>query len=100
MDESISIHTLELPEDSFVSLKLPENEGRISALIQDINPTGVIYDVLRDYGIGDLNADEGMTATLSVIGRITRQGDPQRIPIVVHHALTGIAVPNGATPQL
>ena len=30
-----------------------------------------------------------MTATLSAIGRITRQGDPQRIPLIVHHALTG-----------
>ena len=49
----------------------------------------MIYDVLRDYGIGDLNSDEGMTATLSAIGRITRQGDPQRIPPIVHHALTG-----------
>jgi hypothetical protein len=57
--------------------------------IQDTNPSGVLYDVLRDYGIGDLNSDEGMTATLSAIGRITRQGDPQRIPIVVQHALTG-----------
>jgi hypothetical protein len=62
---------------------------RISALIQEMHPTGVVYDVLRDYGIGDLNGDEGMTATLSVIGRITRQGDPQRIPVILHHALTG-----------
>ena len=30
-----------------------------------------------------------MTATLTVIGRITRQGDPQRIPVILHHALTG-----------
>jgi RecA-family ATPase len=89
LDEGIIIHTLENADDSFVSLKLPENEARISALIQEINPTGVIYDVLRDYGIGDLNADEGMTATLSTIGRITRQGNPMRIPLIVHHALTG-----------
>ena len=89
VDDGIVIHTLETAEDSFVSLKLPENEGRISCLIQEVEPTGIVYDVLRDYGIGDLNSDEGMTATLSAIGRITRQGDPQRIPIVVHHALTG-----------
>jgi hypothetical protein len=49
----------------------------------------VVFDVLRDFGIGDLNSEEGMTATLSAIERITRQGDPQRIPIVAHHALTG-----------
>ena len=89
VDDGIVIHTLENPEDSFVSLKLPENEGRIASLIQDINPTGVVFDVLRDYGVADLNSDEGMTATLSALGRITRQGDPQRIPVVVHHALTG-----------
>ena len=89
MDDGIVIHTLETAEDSFVSLKLPENETRISALVQEIAPTGIVFDVLRDYGIGDLNSDEGMTSTLSAIGRITRQGDPQRIPIVLHHALTG-----------
>ena len=83
------IHTLETAEDSFVSLRLPENEAKISELIQEKKPTGVAYDVLRDYGIGDLNSDEGMTSTLSVIGRITRQGGPRRIPVIVHHALTG-----------
>ena len=89
IDDGVFIHTLETPEDSFVSLTLPENEARIAARIQEINPTGVIYDVLRDFGIGDLNKDEGMTATLSAIGRITRQGDVQRIPVISHHALTG-----------
>jgi hypothetical protein len=59
------------------------------SLFKDIKPTGVIYDVLRDFAVGDLNTDEGMTATLSVIGRLTGQGDPQRIPFVSHHALTG-----------
>ena len=58
MDEGIVIHTLEAADDSFVSLKLPENEARIAALIQEIEPTGIVYDVLRDYGIGDLNSDE------------------------------------------
>ena len=89
VDEGMVIHTLECDTDSFLSLSLPENEERISALIQEINPTGVIYDVLRDFGIGDLNGDADMTATLSATSRITRKGNPQRIPIIVHHALTG-----------
>ena len=59
VDDGIDIHTLETAEDSFVSLKLPENEMRISALIQERAPTGVVFDVLRDYQIGDLNGDEG-----------------------------------------
>jgi hypothetical protein len=89
VEEGMVIHTLETAEDSFVSLRLAENEARVSTLIQETHPTGVIYDVLRDYGIGDLNADESMTATLSAIGRITRQGEPRRIPVILHHALTG-----------
>ena len=89
VDEGMVIHTLECDTDSFLSLNIAENEARISALIQEINPAGVIYDVLRDFGIGDLNGDADMTATLSAIGRITRRSNPQRIPIVVHHALTG-----------
>ena len=30
-----------------------------------------------------------MTSTLSTIGQLTRRGDPQRIPVIVHHSLTG-----------
>jgi RecA-family ATPase len=89
VDDGIDIHTLETAEDSFVSLKVLENETRISALIQKREYAGILFDVLRDFQVGDLNGDEGMTATLSVIGRITRQGDPQRIPVILHHALTG-----------
>jgi RecA-family ATPase len=85
----IRIHTLELPQDSFLSLSVPENEGAISEVIQEFQPTGIVFDVLRDFAIGDLNTDGDMTATLSAISRITRQGDPKRIPIVIHHALTG-----------
>lgn len=85
----IRIHTLELPQDSFLSLSVPENEGAISEVIQAYQPTGIVFDVLRDFAIGDLNTDGDMTATLSALSRITRQGNPKRIPIVIHHALTG-----------
>ena len=47
VDEDMVIHTLECDTDSFLSLNLTENEERISALIQEINPTGVIYDVRK-----------------------------------------------------
>ena len=89
VDEGMAIHTLECDADAFLSLNVAENEARISALIQEINATGVIFDVLRDFGIGDLNGDADMTASLSTLGRITRRGNPQRIPVIVHHALTG-----------
>ena len=46
VDEGMLIHTLETAEDSFVSLKLPENEARILDLIREFEPTGVVYDVL------------------------------------------------------
>lgn len=89
VDEGMIIHTLETAEDSFASLRIPENELKIAARIKEFAPTGVAFDVLRDFGIGDLNGDEGMTTTLSAIGRLTRQGDPQRVPVILHHALTG-----------
>ena len=50
VDEGMLIHTLETAEDSFVSLKMPENEARILDLIREFEPTGVVYDVLRDFG--------------------------------------------------
>lgn len=85
----LRIHTLESDEDSFVSLSDPGAVHRIDAAIQDYNPDVVVFDVLRDFATGDLNSDADMAATCSAIGRITRKGNPKRIPLVIHHALTG-----------
>lgn len=97
LDENLRIHTLENDDDSFVSLSNPETHLRIAAILKDFPANVIVYDVLRDFSTGDLNADQYMTETCSAIGRITRDGDHTRIPVVVHHALTGKAGASRAT---
>jgi len=91
LDDHLFIHTLEHDEDTFVSLGNPEGQQRVADAIAYHAADIVVYDVLRDFGAGDLNADQFMTETCRAIGSITRKGNPKRIPLVVHHALTGRA---------
>jgi hypothetical protein len=91
LDDHLFIHTLEHDEDTFVSLGNPEGQQRVADAIAYHSADIVVYDVLRDFGAGDLNADQFMTETCRAIGSITRRGNPKRIPLVVHHALTGRA---------
>ena len=91
LDDCLRIHTLETDEDTLVSLNSEENRQRIRDLLSDFPADVVVYDVLRDFGAGDLNTDADMTETVRALGRVTREGNPRRIPLVLHHALTGKA---------
>ncbi len=89
VNDQIRIHTLEGEADTFVSLDSGPNSDRIAEAIQRHNPGAVIWDSLYNFGIGDLNKDSDMAATLAAISRLTKQGRPERVPVVLHHALTG-----------
>ena len=91
LDECLLIHTLETDEDTLVSLNSEENRQRIRDVLAVFPADVVVYDVLRDFGSGDLNTDADMTETCRAIGQVTREGNPHRIPVVLHHALTGKA---------
>ena len=91
--EHLFIHTLENDWDTMLSLDDAGAVERLESAIKDTASDFVVWDVLRDYGIGDLNKDQDMGATLQTIARLTRKGDVQRkrIPVVLHHAGTGKA---------
>lgn len=91
LDDCLRIHTLETDEDTLVALNSEENRQRIRDLLADFPADVVVYDILRDFGAGDLNTDADMTETCRAIGRVTRESNPHRIPLVLHHALTGKA---------
>jgi hypothetical protein len=84
----VFLHTLEEDDDGFLMLDL-ENSGRIVEAIAQTNANIVVFDPLRDFGADDLNSDKYMTEALREISRITRRGNPKRIPLIIHHAGTG-----------
>ena len=84
----VFFHTLEADDDGFLMLDL-ENSERITDAIAKFQADIVVFDPLRDFGSDDLNSDRYMTETLREISRITKRGNPKRIPLIIHHAGTG-----------
>jgi hypothetical protein len=91
LDANLRLHTIEHDEDTFVSLGSETGKARIHQAIKTFPADVVVFDVLRDFSIGDLNNDADMAATCAAIGGVVRQGNPHRIPLIVHHATTGRA---------
>jgi hypothetical protein len=89
--EHLLIHTLETDTDEFLSLDAFDTVSRLESVIKKFKPDVVPVDALYNYGMGDLNKDQDMMATLQTLSRIVRKGDRQRMPIVLHHSLTGQA---------
>jgi hypothetical protein len=86
----VFFHTLEADDDGFLMLD-GENSERIVNAVAAVGADVVVFDPLRDFGADDLNADRHMTETLREISRITKRGNPKRIPVIIHHAGTGKA---------
>lgn len=91
VNAQLRLHTLESDADGFLSLGDPRTAQRIADTIGETKPDVVAWDSLYNFGAGDLNRDEDMAATLLSISRLTRAGNPNRSPVVLHHALTGKA---------
>ena len=87
--EQVVFHTVENDDDSFVSLDSLENQIAIQRAIESANPDCIVIDPLNDFAAGDLNKDADMKATLQMLSRLCRRGNPNRAIIVLHHALTG-----------
>jgi AAA domain len=86
----VFLHTLEADDDGFLMLD-SQNSERIADAISATSADIVVFDPLRDFGADDLNADKNMTEALREISRITKRGNPKRVPLVIHHAGTGKA---------
>ena len=59
--ERVGIHTVEGPDDGFVSLDSPHNLALIEATIQECQPDVIAIDPLNEFAIGDLNKDRKST---------------------------------------
>jgi hypothetical protein len=90
LNAGIFFHTLEQDDDGFLTLDI-ENKERIENAITEKAADVVIYDPLRDFSLDDLNSDKFMGDTVRDILRVTKRGNPKRLPLVLHHAATGKA---------
>lgn len=91
LGESLVFHTVENERDALLDLDDPESLENVECCIQDTFPDFVILDPLNTFTTGDLNSDRDCRAVLTTISRIVKKGDPQRVPFIVHHSLTGKA---------
>lgn len=91
LDKSLIFHTIETDEDALLDLGEPSAFENVEAAVFDTNPDFVVFDPLNTFTSGDLNSDKDCRAVLMMISRAVKKGNPNRIPFIVHHSLTGKA---------
>jgi len=91
LDKSLVFHTIETDEDALLDLSEPSAFENVEAAVFDTNPDFVVLDPLNTFTSGDLNSDRDCRAVLMMISRAVKKGNPNRIPFIVHHSLTGKA---------
>ena len=89
LDAHLFIHAIVTDIDGHLDLGDPAARRRVVEAVQDYKPSVVIGDPLTGFGTGDLNSDQDMLRVARDFGRIVREGDPKRIPGLLHHARTG-----------
>lgn len=91
LNRSLMFHTIETDDDALLDLGDPEVSGNVAAAVFDVDPDFVVLDPLNTFTSGDLNSDRDCRATITAISHVVRRGNPNRVPFVVHHSLTGKA---------
>jgi len=89
VDDCLYVHTIESDIDSFLHMESPEDYQHVQNLITDFNPDFVVFDPLNTFTALDLNSDRDMKEVISKITQATKKGNPRRVPVVIHHSLTG-----------
>ena len=89
LEKGLLIHAIVNDWDGHLDLQDNDARKRVTEVIQDWKPDIVVGDPLTAFGTGDLNSDQDMLRTARDFGRIIRDGDPRRIPFLLHHARTG-----------
>jgi hypothetical protein len=91
LEDTLIIHTLETDADALLNLFSQETSISIKKLIHQIDPDFVQWDPLNSLTDQDLNSDMDMRALVTQISIMTQSGRHDRVPLVLHHSLTGKA---------
>jgi len=89
INDCFRVHTIEKDEDTFLDLENPSELAEIQAAIDEFNPDFVAFDPLNTFTSLELNNDKDMKAVVTLLSRVVKHGNPQRVPVVIHHSLTG-----------
>ena len=89
IDDCFRVHTIEKDEDTFLDLENPHELGEIQRAIEEIQPDFVAFDPLNTFTSLELNNDKDMKQVVTLLSRVVKRGNPQRVPVVIHHSLTG-----------
>lgn len=87
VNEGLLYHTLETDTDGLLHIEIAA--PLILAGIMEHKPDVPVFDPIKDFTTGDLNADRDMLAVAYELTRLAKCGNPKRAPLFVHHALTG-----------
>jgi hypothetical protein len=91
LNRCLTFHTIEREQDAFLDLGEAKIFEDVEAAIFDTAPDFVVLDPLNTFTSGDLNSDRDCRAVLMAISQAVKKGNPNRVPFVVHHSLTGKA---------
>lgn len=91
LNRALMFHTIERENDAFLDLGKAKILEDVEAAIFDCSPDFVVLDPLNTFTSGDLNSDRDCRAVLMAISQAVKKGNPNRVPFVVHHSLTGKA---------
>jgi hypothetical protein len=89
LKDNLIIHTIQKPEDSMMIVTNPEDFRAMSDAIEYYQPDFVQFDPLNAFCEGDLDKDKDMRPAVMKITELVCRYDRNRVPIVVHHSLTG-----------
>ena len=87
----LDFHTLEHEDDDYIDMEDPENAAHLEAIIFDYQPDIVVIDPLNSFTSEDLNSDKPMSSVVMKLVRAIKKGNPRRVPLIIHHSITGKA---------
>lgn len=89
INSNLVVHTIEKLEDSFMDLSTPEDKKQVQLLIEEHLPDFIVFDPLNTFSGEDLNSDQAMRNLVVSISKLSRHRNPECVPFVLHHSLTG-----------
>ena len=76
-------------KDSMLDLDNPDNLHRLRQSIELFQPDVIVFDALYNFSLRELSKGGEMNAAVSSCMRLAKHQNPNRTPIVTHHALPG-----------